>query len=297
MDAALVVLAIVVATAALGGAMLARRRARTPGAPDLPARDDGSRSRDGIVLDVSPGEIVLDVTADDPDQPAVVRLVSEIAEAALRDDPSIDEVTVRGSDGAVLGRRRRPEPLAPTTPGPGRQPGPARRRVHRPSPVPREDTSRPPVGEAPDRPGRSFADRFELPAAVTAELTDADDPVELVRALLVAAGRPADVRGELVRTGDHLIAVVGSPRSRPVSPEVMSELYLRFRRSGATTGTIISLETQNWEDVRRRELLAPELSHTTTRALQRMADAVALGTDPLALLSGPAGATSGAPDA
>lgn len=160
-----------------------------------------------------------------------------------------------------------------------------RRRPHVPSPVP---TSRHghtlPLGDPPDDPPRLFAERFHLPPSVHAELRHRDDPVELVRAILAAAGLPAAVDGEWVSSGDHLIAVIGSRSGKPALPRVLNGLYLSFRASGARHGVVLCLDHLDPAVIRRRELLETRLGHEGPAALQRMADAVGRGEDPLEVI-------------
>ena len=122
-----------------------------------------------------------------------------------------------------------------------------------------------------------------------AELQDPDDPVEIVRAILAAADRPVErLDGELIRSGDKVVAVIGHRGGRPGVSKVLNDVYLRFQRSGARSGVVISLQYVDPADARRREILAPELTHQGPDAIQRMADAVAFGADPIEFAEGPA---------
>ena len=120
-----------------------------------------------------------------------------------------------------------------------------------------------------------------LPRTVTDLVRDPDDPVDIVRAILEASGRPVEVEDDVLRSGEHFVAILGARTGRPVVPKALSDLYLRFRSSGATDGVVICLRHLDPVDVRRRELLAPELRHEGVDAIQAMADAVARGEDPL----------------
>jgi len=220
--------------------------------------------------------LVLDVGAADPDDPAVQRLVREAAHHALRADPTIDDVEVRARDGAVLGHVSRTErtrgidipeelhePHARTDHGPRAVPGDR----------PRHPTiSRDELGDERLPHHRDVADRFELPEQVEDELTDRDDPIELVRAILAVAGREPVVDGDRIVADGVAIVIVA---------------YLRCQAAGVRRGVVIRLGWVNAEALRRREAAAPWIRHVDADAIQRMADAVAIGADPVAFAVGP----------
>ena len=275
MDTALIVIILVAAALLMVAALWTAVR----GEPSARRRPKGA--------DHAPRhEAVLDITLDDTDSPAAQRLVDRTARQVFAEDQLVEEVVVKASDGTVIGTRRRPEPLPTLTP-----PAELPRRASRsgPSVISRPSHGLPPVGEAPEAPHRPIAERYDLPDEVLSHVDDPDDPTDIVRAVLVAAGRPVDaLSDDVLRSGDAFLAVIGHRHGRPGQPSVLNDLYLRFRSSGAATGVVISLEHLSRSDVRRRELLAPELTHHGPDAIQLMADAFALGVDPLWFLTEPA---------
>ena len=227
--------------------------------------------------------ITLDVSAGDPDAPSVTRLVDAAASQVLATSPRVETVTVVNRAGTVLGVRERPH----DRPQPARE-EPVLREPHRRTfraPGPQAEP-RPPAMptlalEGDDAPGsRTLVERYDLPAAVASRIARPDDAVDLVRAILEAAGLDVRVDGEVLRVGREAI-VVPTVDGRTVTADMLTRAYLDFQRSGATRGVVICLGHVSAGECRRRELLAPELRHTGAAAIQRMADAVALGGNPL----------------
>lgn len=228
-------------------------------------------------------QITLDIVAADTGDTAVERMVTSAARSVFGRSREVEEVIVRDRVGNHLGsRRRRPEPLGPLPPA-----LPPNTADHHPpprdvpTPVRGEEPPRPSIGEPPDPEPRSFADRHDLPAGVRRILRDPDDPLDVVRAILEAAGRPVERRHRSIVSEDTFLTVLGSD----LGPAVVRELnnaFLAYRESGARRGLVISLHALGHEEVHRREILAPDLRHAGPDAIQAMADAATLGGDPIA---------------
>jgi hypothetical protein len=236
------------------------------------------------------GVIVLDLDIDDPDDPTVQRLVHDAGRRALVTDPELDAVEVRSRSGAVLATVTRTQPLTPeaTVPAQLREPHTTRR--HAPDPVAPGGATREARQLGPDDdvsvPARPFADRFVLVDEVRALVRDPERPTDLVAALLEAAGRPVDRQGDVVVSGDTAIAVV--PHLAHGMEDALTRAFMHLRDTATTRGIVIRLGYVDPEEIRRREAAAPDVRHVTADAIQRMADAVALGGDPIAIAIGPA---------
>lgn len=229
--------------------------------------------------------LVLDVHGGDPDSPSVQRLARSVALPVFERSDEVEEVVVKDRDGGLVARINRPEP-PPVPAEPGEVPYDLQ--LHPRDYEPAHERVIVPPDEEPDEPGRatSFAERLDLPPTVTAELRDPDDPVDVLRAILEVGGRRATTSGHSVLTNDLLLIVVLGHRG-VVTGEDLTHAYLRFDSSRAPRGVAICLGYVDPDELRRRELLAPNLGHAGQDAIQRMADAVALGADPLAFLEGP----------
>jgi hypothetical protein len=251
--------------------------AATPG----PRRSawDGDAARTGT-------RIVLDLPDADPDDAAVQRLVSEAAHRVLARDRELEEVEVVARDGRVLGRERRPDPLPAETPLPAalREPHPTGRHV--PSPVRQPDAGHPRhVAEPPPEVRYSpLAERLDLPPAVRDRITAPDRAVDVLRAILDAAGRSAVVDGDLVTSDDVAIVVVDTDGD---AERALNHGFLRIQATDAPRGMILRLGYVDPRVTRRREAAAPHVRHVGPDALQRMADAVAAGGDPIAFAASP----------
>lgn len=237
--------------------------------------------------------LTLDVPRADPKALATQRLIDDAADQVFAAVPEALEVEVRDRGGAVLGRRRREAPRRVAIPVGLYEPHVARRTA--PSPdagllADRGERAVPGANRDVDpgeRGHRALADRFDLPEAVRTRLGDADDAVALVRSLLESGGRSADVDGDVIRTGGEAVVVIRAPIGEPVSPERLNRAYLRFRESGAAQGVVLTPGFMHPGDLRRREAHAPELLHAGPEGIQRMADAVAVGADPLRFAAAP----------
>jgi hypothetical protein len=242
-------------------------------------------------------EIVLDVESADSDNPAAERLADDASMKVFAADPDVRCVDVLARDASLLGRRERSRPSTPL---------PVRFRAHRPrtsrhahpdltghldedepfSLPPREE----PIEVLPRTQGgpvRVLADRFDLSPTVLTALRHPDDAVHLVRAILEAAGIEAERDGDLIRVGEVAIVVLPPPASGPwVTREALNHAYVRIEESGAVRGMVIAFGLLEYEDVRHREFAAPHIAHVGPEAVQRMADAAALGGDPVSFALG-----------
>ena len=270
---------LAVAVALVAAVLIGRRLGRTP--PPPPARPWETTEPGGAV-------VVLDLVPTDPDHPSVQRLVEEAAHRPLTSDPTIEVVEVRDREHRVLGRVRRPEPLREVTlpdqlheprPRPSRTPDPLGRSS---TPHPRPSPSAEPV-EVADRP---FTERFDLDERIRRAVHDPDDPVDLVRALLSLGGHAPEAHGDLLVAGDVAIVVLGDPGHS--LDAALSRAFLRIQQARTPRGIVIHLAWVNPETLHRRELAAPNVKHVGSEAVQRMADAVMVGADPLGFVLGPA---------
>lgn len=276
MDDVEIVLAAVVLAVLAGAALVVwrlrpARVERTP--PPAPAPPRVSTPRTSLRLDVQGG---------DPDHPSVQRLARSVALPVLERSPDVEEVLVKDRDGRLIARITRPEP-PPEPEEHGDLPFDLRLHPRTYEPAHRGVTRPPDVEPEPPTP---FAHHYDLPAAVTERLRDPDDPVDVVRAILDAGGRRATARGERVLTDDELLIVLPGHRGVVTSGD-LTHAYLTFHASRAPRGVAICLGYVDPDEIRRRELLAPALRHAGHDAIQRMADAVALGADPLAFVEAP----------
>lgn len=231
--------------------------------------------------------IVLDLEVPDPSHPSVERLATDAAHRTLARDQTLTHVEVVDRSGQQLGRVERPEPLTATPGLPAQLREPHTAHPHVPSPVRRSEPEGPtgPRELAPEVRRAPLADRLDLPAAVRAEVQAPDRAVDIVRAILTAAGRDVTMEGDLVRTGDVAIAVVDP---RPDADQALTHGFLRIQATDAARGIVLRLGYADPAVVRRRELAAPHVRHVGPDALQRMADAVAAGADPITFAAGPA---------
>lgn len=275
-------LAVLVVAAAAVVAVVAIRRG-------LATRPSEPRPRPWTDQAVAGETVVLDLNAADPEDAAVQRLVREAGHQALRTQPDAERVEVISRDGTRLGVVERarplrdidvPEVLSEPHATPHRTPEVVRGERPRHPGRPSEDD----LGDEPSPRRRPFADRFELPTVVEAELADRHNPVELVRAILAAAGHEPEVDRDLIKVGDLAIVVV------PISDgpsAALNHAFMRCQEARTSQGLVIRLGWVNAEELRPREAAAPWVRHVDSDAIQRMADAVALGADPIAFAVGP----------
>lgn len=277
MNEFVVVVVGVVVIAVAAYVLVRRTRPRRAPSPSLPAtaRTPGQ------------AEVTLPVEDADPETPATQRLVADAADRVLAADPEVVTVVVLSRGGRELGRiERRPaasrpfvdvplalrEPHAPRHRGPG-QPVEHEHGVGTSAHVRFE--------EERSEPHRTLADHFELPDAVRERIGNPEDPVQLVCAILEQAGVPIDVDDNFIHAGDQALVVLRTPLRAAVGPDDLSAAFLRYQRSGAKRGVVLTVGTLYTHEMRRREALAPALLHTGPDGIQRMADAVAMGANPL----------------
>lgn len=194
--------------------------------------------------------VTLDLSIDQQDPEPARRLAGAAAAPLFADDPALEQVEVRDRAGALLAIIERAEGL--------------------------ELAERDPFDDG------SGTDRLVLPAAVRSSLPEDASLVQVVAAILTAAGREVTVDGDVVRVGDRAVVVLEA-----TDADALSAAFLRYRASGARTGVVVSRRSVPASEVQRRELLAPDLRYARTGALQRMADALAVGGDPIDFALGP----------
>jgi hypothetical protein len=291
-----IAVAVVVVVVAVVAAVSARSRGGRGEAGEEPISLEGG-ARATVILEIDRG---------DPESAAVRRLVHETAARVFRMMPSLEEVEVRSRTGSLLGTgRREPLPEHPVAiPQQLHEPHRLRTRVphlgadmidEEPLPAPTLEGLIPaaptsptpaPTPEVALPPPAPIADRFDLPESVRRALRDPDDPVDVVRAILDAAGIECRVEGELIYAADQAVVVL-KPSGAVVGPELLNHAYLRIQRSEADRGLVIAFGRLDLGDIRRRELLAPSVLHVGVDGIQRMADAVAIGADPWRFAAAP----------
>jgi hypothetical protein len=292
--------AVVGFAAVVAFGLIALARVRRLEAPPTPAAPAAVLERRAVV--------VLDVDRADPGSQAVQRLVREAAGRVFAAMPDVEEVEVRARDGRVLGRvpRVTPEPRLISVPEFLYEPHIPRRRgpdlsghlgEDEPFVPPREtaETALPArsaevAAEVPAEPPRPFAERVDLDPAIRSAIRDPNDPMDVIRAILEVGALHVERDDELLRVDGMAIVAV-----RAVDGgihEALNHAYRRIESSGAERGLVVSLGHVATEEIRRRELLAPHVLHTGLAGVQRMADAAALGADPVRFAIAPALAAS-----
>lgn len=272
-----------VALLALAGvalwAAIRRRSARVPHAPG--------------VLDQTHVDVTLDIPKATSGE-AGQRLANEAGRRILATSRHVEEVRVLARDGGVLGTFVRhpgeagpaPDPRILSTPPPGvssrrREPDAAdealSRALERPHDGAPDDT-----GPAPLPRPKPLASRLDLPPEVRSRLSDPENAQELVRALLEAGGHRIAVDGPVIHTDTgEAVIVIPAPWRRIVTREELNAAWFAFKASGDRHGVVITPGTLDHGDIHVRELAAPALRHAGADDMQRMADALALGGDPL----------------
>lgn len=187
--------------------------------------------------------------------------------------------------GTGLGLVERDQQLSGSAPPALEVANPRRRRARRSSGPGGEPGRAGRIRDQDMAPQRSLADHFDLPNAVRAHLRRPDDPLDILRAILLAAELPVEVHGNVILSGDEALIVVEACRS---TSDALTDAFLRFQKSGASHGVAITLGFVGGRDIERRQALAPNLRYTGLSAIQRMADAVALGDNPLRFATDPA---------
>jgi hypothetical protein len=244
------------------------------------------------VARVVDGRVVVTLALDAPDgsSPALDRLVDDAAARAFAAVPEAREVEVCDRQARTLGvRNRASHTLPPPLELPSDLLEPHLRHTHAPL-VPEDEL---PDHAHPhflpkDAPARPLADRFDLPPRVRAQLADPNDAVALVAALLAASGHAVERRDTaLLLDGHTAVIVIPAALGAPVGPDDLNHAYRVFTSMRARDGVVVTPGIMDGHEVRRRELLAPDLRHAGPDGIQRMADAVALGADPVALVVPP----------
>ncbi|MBI4261755.1 MAG: hypothetical protein HY658_14465 [Actinobacteria bacterium] len=230
--------------------------------------------------------------------PPAERLAREAAARVLAAMPEVGVVEARSREGVLLARLERrvrlPGPVATSPvleePHARRDRAPSVRAVDDleplPAPLRAPGVRRPGDAAALDEPGHwPLVERFDLPVPVRSAIGHPDDPVELVRAILSAGGHRPEVRGDLLLVGGVAVFVCPTTSGR-IPREELDHAYLRVVEAAVPRGLVVGFGLIDPVDARRREALAPQVLHAGPDAVQRMADAVALGEDPLRFVSG-----------
>jgi hypothetical protein len=116
---------------------------------------------------------------------------------------------------------------------------------------------------------------------VRQRITNPDDAVDIVRAIIDATGAPFDLDDNVIVQGDRALVVIRTALHGAVGSEQLDAAYLRFERSRVKRGVVVTPGTMYLHEITRRHALAPALLHAGPDGIQRMADAVAMGADPL----------------
>jgi hypothetical protein len=287
----LVVSIVVISMVVLGLVALAGVRRPASAPPEVPTVSVERRA-----------VVVLDVEHSSSTSPAGQRLLHETAARVFAALPDCEEVEVRARDGSVVGRSARvvPEPRVISLPQFLSEPHSPRH--HGPDlsgHLGEDEPFRPPPREGPfelttlvsrvtpsREPRRPIVERFDLLPAIRGLVRNPDDLVDILRAILEAGGLAVDVDDDLLRADGLAIAVVRHIGGD--THEALNHAYRRIAASGAERGLVVALGCVEVVEVRRRELLAPQVLHTGFAGVQRMADAVALGADPIRFAVSPA---------
>lgn len=281
---AVVLIVVVLVLIAAAVALLLRVRG---GAPAAPVPVSGARLEGNRVI------VPLDIPGADREHPAVIRLVDDAANrvfSAAAEGPAeveIEEVEVQNRDGMTLGTRRREAPRQISLPDHLAEPR-ARKR-HAPE-IPSEMADS--AGEVAPRPAppdpthvtapeRDLADRFELPDSVRSRMRDPSDLVDLLSAILETAGLEPQVDKDVLKVGDQAVVVIRSRIGQTIDPGALNTAYTHFKESGARRGVVVTPGSMSHQDVRRRQAFDPNLLHAGPDGIQRMADAAAVGANPI----------------
>jgi hypothetical protein len=293
---AVVLAALILAAVAVAVLLTARARRRARRAPPLavPAVHETKVAGGRVAL-------TLEIDAVDPSAGSVRRLFEEATVNVLSSNAEAQEVEVRDMHGRVLGRVSRggpPRPAVSLPPFLSEPHAPLHRGPDLSGHLAEDEPFAPPRPEGPieaasaapgwaEQPGRPLVEHFDLPARVRDLVRDPDDPVDLVRAILEAGGVPAEVDGDLVRARECSMVVVAPARGSVITAEMLNHAFLRVHGTATERRLVVGFGCFDSWDVRRREIHAPDVRHVGPRAVQRMADAVALGVDPLRSVLGP----------
>jgi hypothetical protein len=264
----------------------------------------GPTSGPSVVVSGGRATIILDLRYADPTAPACERLVHDTAARLLALLPDVDEVEVRATGGGVLGRSSRTVPRPRSIWLPELLQEPHVPRAHRPDPPGHSDDNEllALLAAVPGRPAlatqagpemgrrRAILDRFDLPNEVRMRAGQDPDEVDVIRAILETGGHRVEADGDLLTLEDLAIVVIRPPDT--AGHDALNRAYHRILDSGKARGLVVAPGLIDPLEIRRRELLVPEVLHVGPSAVQRMADAVALGGDPIRFAVAPALAAS-----
>lgn len=235
--------------------------------------------------------VTLQISAGEPDDPAVQRLVHDAAARQFAAFDHVQSVEVRRADGMSLGTVRRGERLRAAVELPDSLRVEHAPRRHGPSVTGSSGTPRRPLDIDPSEFASSdkpFADQFELPDTVRERITDPGNPTQVVAAILDQAGVAHRTEPGLLVADHTAIVLVGDGSGHSVSSDDLARAFLKFESAHVRDGVAVCLGYVNPQELHRRELLAPNLRHAGPEAIQRMADALRLGGDPMLFATGPA---------
>jgi hypothetical protein len=85
----------------------------------------------------------------------------------------------------------------------------------------------------------------------------------------------------VIHSDEETVVVLPKHLGDHVTHDELNGAYLRLRASGARRGLVVTPGFLDLDDVRRREVPDPAVLHCGPEGIQRMADAVAAGADPL----------------
>jgi hypothetical protein len=276
MEAAIVVVIVMIVAAAIFWGMRRSAPERKP-AVEEPWKNTSPTGE----------RVVLDLVASDPDHPSVKRLAFDAGRQALEGSPDVDRVEVVDREGTLITTVERDQPLPKELAVPATLHEPHARASRAPSAVPREGGGMPQVEHDPAAqvPARLFADRFDLGPAIRDRIRDPESPTDVIRAVLAAGGHSPTVDRDLIRVGETAVVVI--PDVRDGAKEAINHAYLRYKETDAQHAILIRLGYVAPDIVRRHDAATPDVRHASSDAVQRMADAVAIGADPLAFAVGP----------
>lgn len=266
----------------LGAALIALALRSGTRALPPPAAPPGELAR---VVRRDGDRVVLDLEVSDPTAPPVRRLALDLAARTFTDDPALRRLTVVDRTGRTLLTTTREEATVqlPDLP-PDLSVGPRRPASRAPDPLGRGGGSSreagPPPHITPLGP-RPFVARFDLPTSVLDQVRDGDDPVEVVGAVLRAGGRPVERHGDVIVSEDTALTVVDVADD---AERALARAFVRLRDSGAPRGIVVRLGYADPSVVARHAGAARHVHQRDVTAVQAMADAVALGVDPIALV-------------
>jgi hypothetical protein len=235
--------------------------------------------------------VTLQISTGEPDDPAVQRLVHDAAARQFAAFDHVKSVEVRRTDGMSLGTVKRDERMRPAADLPDSLRVEHAPRRHGPSVTGSSGTRRRPMDIDPSDFSSSdklFADQFELPAAVRERITDPQSPTQVVAAILDQAGVAHRTEPGILVAEDTAIVLVGDGSGHTVTSDDLAKAFLRFESAHVREGVAVCLGYVNPQELHRRELLAPTLRHAGPEAIQRMADALQLGGNPVMFATGPA---------